>query len=290
MPSNDDSPVISGAETFITMRQCFSNFSIEAECPFADSAMVRPFRVLIDHGRKVGTINNLFYQDKNSLSAFIVGSVCYTPAKRTLFFPGIKARTFLWHSRAAQVPSKGSVDHFTVESDLKTWHYTVLHNGMKEDVWLPNNNLTEVEPGLYSWFGMSIKDTGVLEPLYGEYRSKFDVPKGKELYYGDILEKAKKESVLQMSLQDEDEATDREFIHFDFLIDTRPDDQAQDIPLNVSLMPKGPPVLTSNIESSTEQFRMRMHQIKIPEFKGSIIMLVSKHTGKLTQDVILTGL
>jgi len=58
---------------------------------------------------------------------------------------------------------------------------------------------------------------------------------------------------------------------------------------NISMVPTGPPVLQKNIENDVKSFPIRMHSISIPEFAGRVVMMVSKHTGTLTEDVILSS-
>jgi hypothetical protein len=48
------------------------------------SALVRPFRILVDEGKPIGRINYVFYR---SMKSYVLGALCLATSQRLLFFP-----------------------------------------------------------------------------------------------------------------------------------------------------------------------------------------------------------
>ena len=73
----------------VTVEQIFLDGE-PTESVSADSAMARPFRVLIDEGRRVGRTSNLFYRDITNKHAYLVGSLCHSVAGRLIFLRSVQ--------------------------------------------------------------------------------------------------------------------------------------------------------------------------------------------------------
>jgi hypothetical protein len=58
-------------------------------------ALTRPYRQLFEEGKPVGKVNKLFLKIGKQPS-FIVGSLCFTPHGRILFYPGLVGRNVNW--------------------------------------------------------------------------------------------------------------------------------------------------------------------------------------------------
>ncbi len=250
-----------------------------------DSALARPFGVLVQDGRRVGKINHLFYAD--SAHSYIVGSLCWSVTGRLIFFPGIIGRKIIWDTGVAQLKSNGIIDHITLEPDFATWHLTSLINGKKDTSHLPNRNTVKIQRGLHYWFGMSVSGPQVFEPAFQSHKFKFEIPQDKADYYRKIILDAKAGAVYHtLNLPSTGSLAAGEFLHFDFLIDRRWFRHLRKLPTNLAWVPSAPPALKTPIKIPSE-IPMRGHNVKLEGFKGTIVILVSRHVGTLTEDVIL---
>ena len=256
------------------------------------SALIRPFRVLIEEGRDIGKINYLFYRGEK-LPSHIFGSLCFTVGKKLLFFPGLIGRKLLWHSKLPNfTPPKGLIDHFTIQSDFKEWHVTILINGKKEKRknWIPGFKLFEIEPKVYSWFGLSIREVNQLKLTPEIINFPFLKGSPKDLQKKvDIVKLSRKGAKFQELLLPNEEEFDSKnnFLHFDVLIDKRRFRQLNKLDLkSVALFSK--PALIEEIKPNL-QFITRTHKVKVRGFNGDIIIGVSRHRGKLKEQAIITN-
>lgn len=266
---------------FITVEQSFP-YAEPGTAISLDSSIARPFRVLIEKGLDTGRVNHLFFFDSGHFS--VVGSLCYTSTGRLIFFPGVIGRKTLWDSEKGDLKEGGVVDHLTLEPNSKSWHLTIHRDGKKDkSSQLPSRRTFQVEPGLDYWFGMSVASSSVFEKQFQNYLFSFPVHSGVSSKYLKILEQSKKDSKFHsMSLVHEG-IESGEFLHFDFLIDNRKN--KEETPKNIVSVPYGPPALVNPLEL-TGDFIIRAHPVEIPTFPGNILVLVSKHVGELTNEVI----
>ena len=282
-----------GKQFSITAEFKFEGCGVKGTTTSQDSALTRPFRVLMDTRRPVGRINHIFYRDNNSRDCYVLGSLCYTyyakNKKRLIFFPGLQGRKMLWHSATSNTRMQGDIDHFTVEPDLKTWHYTSIINNKKEAVRLPDNKVFELKRGLHYLFGISISNPDKLEVLREKTMFKFTLPSEHADKCSVYLMEAKENSKDNIvHLADEGFDSNSEFVHFDFILDRRIFRRFRKLPKEVSVVPQGKNVRKdANIPSG--DFLVRKHKISVRDFRGDIYVIVSKHKGRLTEEVIISG-
>jgi len=248
----------------------------------SESAILRPFRVLVNESRNVGSVNHILYKDKTTNKCFVVGSLVYTfyanKVRRLLFFPGSQHRELALHSRVGNLKGKNYVlDHITLEPDL-TWHYTVFVGGKKPNKNLPSNPLyVSQNKNLFFWFSFSIKSPALLEPLYEKYKFQLDTPGEKLEKYFNILDKANRKKEPHILYQPELEANQNEFINFSFWIDKRFLGEYRKFPQKSVVLPKKSP--------SPKLFATSNSRIKIHGFRGKIVVITSKHSNNLPSNM-----
>lgn len=255
-----------------------------------DSALARPFRKFIQEGKPAGKINHVFYEDAGA--KVILGSMCYSPGSRIIFFPGIIERKIAWESSVVKLAKRGPLDHITLEPDLQTWHITSITNGKKDKQRLPTRIVRSVEPALDYWFGMSVASPTVFEPEPEEFQFSFEVPHKNANKFADILFEARDGSIFHtLSPIDKRATASWEFLHFDFLIDRRKNRSPENFPPNTLWVPTGPPALKDRLDYGQGELRIptRVHQVKLIGFDGDIAILVSRHRAELAERVILGG-
>lgn len=249
-----------------------------------DSALARPFRVLTEKGKKVGRMNHIFFTTGGH--SYIFGTLCNSSGGRLLFFPGLSGRKVKWDSTVQSVTNEGMLDHITLEPKLKNWHLTIFVNGKKDKNHLPNRNIVKIQRGLYYWFGMSLEKHTLLEKAMVKHSFSFNIPKGKEDFYSSIINRSKKGAVFHDLLLLDENVKDNEFIHFDVLVDKRFFPRFRKLPHNLAHVPYKPPALKIE-EVVPANFPIRAHPVKLPGFRGQILILVSKHKGKLSEEVLI---
>jgi len=109
-------------------------------------------------------------------------SLCLSEGQRILFFPGFRSRDLLWKINKKGDfkkfnPSDFSVDHFTLERNLKKMHLTLLGKNNSSGKEYPATfKSLKIDGGIYFWFGLHIQEPSVLEPTPGEISVTFSTP------------------------------------------------------------------------------------------------------------------
>lgn len=248
-----------------------------------DSALARPYRVLIEQGRSTGRINHVFYSD--STHSYILGSLCNADSGRLIFFPGVLGRKVAWDTQKGKLPAGAMMDHITLEPDFKSWHLTVFREGKKDKQRPLSSRCTvEIEPGLDYWFGMSIRSANLLEKAYQRHTFSFSVPSTDIKRYSRIILSSKQRAIHNNTCLPKEDAGDHEFLHFDFLLDQRVNRNM--LPMNVVFAPVDKPALKSFV-ARPPTFHMRKHNVSIDCWEGKIIVIVTKHAGDLAEEVFV---
>lgn len=284
--------VIIGEDLFLTVNQDFTDFSIDGVCEDKECSILRPLRRFFDNKRPIGRLYCIFYRNKEKNRYHILGTLCHThyakKNSRLIFFPGLTGRNLGWATNANSSHFVGRLDHFTIESDEKSWHYTLIKNsGKKEKNRLPDNKIKEVIPGIFSWFSMNIKNENLLEVLHRRYTFKVEA---NESNYDELLKtirESKENIVHQVVEQPLEDANKSEFIHIEFFLDRRKQKNNKGI-FKICNVPRTKPALKKDLENIPPTFPIRAHSVKIDTF-DDIFIVVSKHTGKLSEDCIIGG-
>jgi hypothetical protein len=131
------------------------------------SALVRPFRRTLLQGASVGSIAYLFARNQMN-DVRVLGTLCYTPGKQVLFFPGLLNRRItcqVIHQKTRYITTGADeyLDHITVDKEGKKWHYTIVNSQNYKRIRLPAEPVRKVAKGLRYWFELHIQDFDELE-------------------------------------------------------------------------------------------------------------------------------
>ncbi len=104
----------------------FDGLPIQRETDSPSLSLLRPFRRIAESGKPTGRINYVFFQEDSSL--YNLGSLCYSPRKLLLFFPGLKFRSIKWFQGPNHTLREdklvGMIDHLTLEaSGLRLFYW-----------------------------------------------------------------------------------------------------------------------------------------------------------------------
>jgi hypothetical protein len=148
------------------------------------SAIGRPFRRLFESGNAIGRVVFLFFRPPDE-EMRTLGSLCYTPRGKAIFFPGVRARQALWHTagkKKMDIATKldEALDHITLEPDFKTWHATILTSSGDKETRIPRRRTRQMSKEPTFWFALSLGRPSALEPMpntaiLGPFFSQFDL-------------------------------------------------------------------------------------------------------------------
>ncbi len=128
-------------------------FGIEKEGREIHSALFEPWRRLAETGKPTGTANFMFLDGQEAMPigcrtilracwqtltraperayawrlVRVLGAVCHTPGGQLLYFPGFTGTSLTAYDHKGRVLKDQNpflVDHFTLESNFRTWHIT----------------------------------------------------------------------------------------------------------------------------------------------------------------------
>lgn len=265
------------------------------------SALVRPFRILLDEGRSIGRINYLFYQSDKTR---VLGALCFTTPKRLLFFPGIAKRNPRWITEGATLRTIGQanelIDHLTLESDFNSWHVTMLGLDNSRRSVLRRYRTKEILEGVTYWFGLSILSDNILEECPNEIRMVFSSSSKDADRRIKIVKSSGENSVNHVfPLYTDASVTGSSFIHFDFIVDRRHRNCFSNYSSKqrtlfdsvppATTAPTGPPALRSPVPVPI-QLPVRSHPVPIPGFQGTIWVTMSMRAGELVQQAVIGSL
>lgn len=249
-----------------------------------NGALFRPLRQLAEEGKPIGKINYIFYKEKKVL--YILGSLCYSPGGRVLFFPGIKNRVIRWVTKQRGRPpalAKDIIaDHLTLDCNLKSGHITTrtIDNKSKVLEKVSSFATKKIADGVF-WFAISVKNASLLERLVKRSTFSFTSPASDAERRSDEVIKAREGAIFHVvSLADDAVSTTGEFIHFRFFLGG---DECKSFN-NFWAFPK-PYIQGLRYERQTP---IRAHPVTIVNLPYKIWVLVSKHSGDLSNDVIFT--
>lgn len=248
-------------------------------------ALFRPFRQLVEEGKPIGTINYIFYKEK--VAHYVLGSLCCSPGTRILFFPGIRDRVVRWITKQGEnlpVLAKDIiVDHLTLDSNLKKGHITVRTSDDKSKIQKKVSNfvIKRVAEDAVFWFAMSIKDASLLEVLSKRITFLFSSPAGDANRRMHEILKARESAIFHIvSLIRDVKSAKGEFLHFRVFLGG---DDCTSFK-NFWALPK-PHIKGLRYERRAS---IRAHPVTVANLPHKVWVLVSKHGGELSNDVIFT--
>jgi hypothetical protein len=262
------------------------------------SALVRPFRLLLDEGKPIGTINYVLFKGK---TLRVLGTFNFTPGKRLLFFPGLIGRKPRWFTKGSFVKSANEteiIDHLTLEPDLRSYHTTVLGPSSSRSV-LTSYRTINVKKNLTYWFGLSLQNEEMLEICPEEMVFRFmSPPQDTHRRANVVLESRRGAKFHITSLYPKSEFVDC-YLHFDFIVDqsrfaasilTRFPELASlhGLPSGPTTAPTSPPLLKARVPIPSHA-PVRGHPVSIPNFSGIVWVISFIHPGELSEQILIGG-
>lgn len=262
-------------------------FGADGENSSTDSCLFRLYSMLANSGKPVGTINYISYDPRDG-RMFILGSLCYSPRRHLLFFPGFSAdliETFNEHSDRPIISRYNfPIDHFTLEPSFTRWHITP--NAPERRV--KKLKVYHLSQKLIHWFSVSIRDEEKLEEAKRFNRLSFECPEIDAQRRLSELKEAIEGAIFQITRL-HDECIPRragEFLHFDFWLDLSPTGRNKpQCPLRV---PTSPNVVDLQMPLRYE-VPVRLHRVRLKGFPGTVAMVASKHKGNLKYKQVITS-
>lgn len=249
-------------------------------------ALARPYRQLLEEGKPVGRINYVFFK-VNNWPSHILGSLCFTPGHRLLFYPGLTERQVNWSYSQGEfknMRSTGSVDHMTLEKDFRSWHMTILElDGTKKEH-LQASKVKVVDKNTIFWFGLSIQDTSVLETTPEELTLVFTSPPNDSNRRVKTLLEARENAIFHLTTLDNMTLSRDEFLHFDFFVGP-PNIDHKNLPCFV---PIREPIVSGYSQALREGTPFRSHPVSLEGVSRKVWIVVSKHVGKVGDKAIFT--
>ena len=259
-------------------------------CSDLSSALVRPYRKIIKTGKPCGAITHLFAKDEID-NSYVLGSLEIT-SKRIIFYPGLidRSHKWYWHKNRqldSEIKLEGIIDHLSLDRDLKKWHatYHIDSEGEKSQKKIPTFHTINIGDLLF-WFGMSIIDYSVLEPLPNKHILRFRWPSSDANRIADIIYSSKKNAVIWLiETGEKRDPQKKQFIHYDFFIGPENFKWNDEWP---SFAPTSKPVLTKKCVSDTPK-SIKIYEISLEGFSKRVILSAMVKEGELTAPSILTA-
>ena len=250
------------------------------------SALARPMKQLFEKGKPIGRFNYVFYKDD---VCSILGSLCYTPGGRVLFFPGLISRKLIWSKHKGPYPimeatSNEFVDHITLEKNFRNVHVTTFTNGAKKHV--IGGTSRKVRKDVVFWFGLSIQNSEVLEKTPNELTMIFTTPSTDADRCIKLLEEARNNAIFHVTnLPKGEDLKENEFLHFAFFIGPHEYEAIKNLPLFV---PTQEPIVLDYVVK--EKVAVRKHPVGLEGLMDrKVWVIVSKHFGTIREsDAIIT--
>lgn len=274
-------------------------FAPVGESTSSDSCLFRVYSKLVKSGKPAGKLNYIFYSPQDSRTftcspqdnkTFTLGTLCYTPGRQLLFFPGFTAdaiHTFAEHDpRPLLSKSNFPIDHFTLEKSHRRWHITSTRAPDGKEYIKPLR-VHRVSESFIHWFSVSIQDEGRLQETRRVNRMVFPCPASDADRRLSELTRARDGAIFHI-LHLPDESIPRktgEFLHFDFWIDLSPTGQ------DLSHPSIRPPTSSNVVQYQTplpKKSSVRSHRVRVVDFPGAVIVIASKHKGALKYPEVIT--
>lgn len=243
-----------------------------------DSALIRPFRKILNDGKPVGNINYVFLKDNDHY--FVIGSFSYTE-KHIIFFPGIVDRRLINFGETEYLGNNTvlHIDHFTLENNLKDWHVSIEEKhelGIK----FPQQKTRVHDEHNFLWFILKIQSSDKLERCPKEFRITLYDTIDEIKRRAPVINDSRKNGIFQTMFVTDNDAQ-KFFWYLEFFVN---------LTQNRDNYPRGTTIIMPNSDTSIEDSRneapRRIHQIFLDGFSGSIFVRVSKIKGSIKHHMI----
>jgi len=254
-------------------------------------SLVRPFRRLATQGRPIGRINYIFFNIEGQ--HYNVGSLCYTPGNRVLFFPGLRSRPPQWQGWRnrrieIEVCPGDQLDHVTLEPELTNWHMRYLSSQggrrrLPDEPNVPRRFRTFEKDGLIFWFSMAIREPTVLENTLAITIMRFDFPStDAERRVSDIMRSREDAAFHVLELHPTVENYNSGYLFFSFVIDTRTEPSISGLSRAIMNASTRPPHLEQAIQEQRLRIPIRSHPVRLPGFRFPIWVSVGVIPARLS--------
>lgn len=274
------------------------------------SVIFRPFQRIIKNGKETGYISYIFLNTFDNSRSYaeneidlmneftisqefqaqtfpektkVLGCICHTKGNKILFYPSFPT-SYLTKFKDRNKPERHieniTIDHFSLEPSFEKWHITHLDGHFK------NLKTHKIDDNIIHWFSMSIDSKVELEQVYQlntfAYCCKVS---DAERRIQDIASAVKNygQDLITAPISDKYDK-DNSFYHFDFYI--KVDSSIESKKLGIFHIPSS--CILNMSESETIQWTS--NEMDVPKFYGKLVIVATKMTGKLTDNVILTCL
>jgi hypothetical protein len=242
------------------------------------SALVRPFKKILRDGKPIGKISYVFYQDKQEY--YVLGSLAYSN-KRIIFFPGHVDLRMIWADNKP-ILSAGLLhhcDHLTLESNLRTYHLTLLEKETR-GVKYGKMNTKWVGKDMFLWFVMGLQSAVRLEaaPRTQELRLRWHNPADLNRRYKIIMNARGGIFPVTKAVEELDPPF---FINFEFFVSLS---RSPRVEPPLSIFHAG--VLDTEPLETRKTAVTRSHFVVLQGFSGLIWVRVSKIKGTLKDHVV----
>lgn len=283
-------------------------FGLSASNPNPKSAIFKPFQRIIKNGRETGYISHIFlniYDKSSTFSEYeidnadqlviseefqsqvppeyikVFGCICYTKGKKILFYPSFST-SYLTKFKDRDKPERHmehlTIDHLSLEPSLGKWHIT-HSNGHIKDL-----KIRKIDDNTIYWFGMSLSSEVELEQVYQNNPFDYLCPiSDAERRIQDIASSLKYRDENLITAPTIDKYINKDsFYHFEFYI--KIDSSTPSKKLGIFHIPDSC-ILHSPI---SEKILWISYEMDIPKFNGKLIIVATKISGKLTDNVIFS--
>lgn len=251
-------------------------------------ALARPYKKLFEEGKPIGRITHVFFKTEKWPSR-ILGSLCFTPGQRLLFFPGLIERKLNWNYSEdgfKHFKSTGFIDHITLDKGFQNVHVTILEPDGTKSPHLRSFESKEIKKNTLFWFGLCIQDPSFLEVTPEELSLTFLSSSKDSKRRGALMMEASERAIRYITTlngESSNALSKGEFICFDFFI--TPSDFSESLPCFV---PTQKPIVFGYAPAFKEGTHLRVHPVSLEGLKEKILVVVSKHIGKISDKAIMT--
>jgi hypothetical protein len=237
-----------------------------------NSALIRPFRKILQDGKNPGKISYLFLKDHEN--HFILGGFSFTD-NFLIFFPGTNDRRLV-NFGEDQYLNQGKtfhIDHITLEKNLEKFHFKVEETS--EQIKFPNWKTKTIDKNTILWFTLKIQSPDKLEKCPKELRITLYEAMNEIKRRLSVIEDARKKAIFPITqLKEEPQKPFFWYLEF-FVSDNQDKSKVPRTPVTVMKNPD-----TDLLDNRTEN-ETRTHQVFFDGFSGSVIVRISKQMGTI---------
>jgi hypothetical protein len=245
-----------------------------------NSALVRPFKKVLEKGKPMGTIGYIFYQEEEIY--FVFGALVYSENGKILFFPGGIDRRMTLSPEGNEILRQGvlqNIDHLSLESNYRNYHVTLLEKSNTNSPKYPRMNTYRVKEDMF--FGSQwASGTYPFLNLHPEIRIKGRTPNELKRKYS-FIDKSRGDCIFNAVFVD-DKPQERYVINFEFYVSLRKSreyTQPENI-CHTGLVP------VTQFKEQRKKVMARVHPVLLKGFSGMLRVRVSKIVGTHDDDSV----